>query len=164
MTNTTLKLLSAAIVTLLPANAHADTADRLLQLIAIPGVSGYEHQVRSAIEMMLPAGARVRADNLGNIVIRTGNGIPHTLIVAPLDESGLVVSAITDEGYLRVHRHTTAPAARVATQFLIGQPVEIVTASGTPRAGRHRDPVHAPAGTARPAGRGQAQDPRRYLD
>jgi putative aminopeptidase FrvX len=131
MTNTTLKLLSAAIVTVLPANAHADTADRLLQLIAIPGVSGYEHQVRSAIEMMLPAGARVRADNLGNIVIRTGNGIPHTLIVAPLDESGLVVSAITDEGYLRVHRHTTAPAARVATQFLIGQPVEIVTASGT---------------------------------
>jgi putative aminopeptidase len=113
-----------------PMTADADTAARLLQLVAIPGVSGYESSVREAIEMLLPIGARVRADNLGNILIRTGNGLPHTLIVAPLDEGGLVVSAITDDGYLRVHRHTPAPAARLATQYFVGQPVVIRTASG----------------------------------
>ena len=65
-------------------------------LVSQPGVSGYESPVREAIEMLLPSGARVRADNIGNIVLRTGNGSPHTMIVAPLDESGLV-----DLGYHR---------------------------------------------------------------
>ena len=100
-------------------NAADDTATRLAHLVHLPGLSGYESQIREAIEMLLPSGARVRADNMGNIVLRTGNGSPHTMIVAPLDESGLVVSAITDDGYLRVHRHTTTPAARLGTQFLV---------------------------------------------
>jgi putative aminopeptidase len=114
----------------LPATANADTAARLRHLVAQPGVSGYESPVREAIEMLLPSGARVRADNLGNIVLRTGNASPHTMIVAPLDESGLVISAITDDGYLRVHRHTSAPTARLATQFLVGQPIFVGTARG----------------------------------
>jgi putative aminopeptidase len=120
---------------LFPDTARADTAARLLELLSISGVSGYEAPVREGIEMLLPIGARVRADNLGNIVIRTGNGLPHTLIVAPLDESGLVVSAITDDGYLRVHRHTTTPSARLATQYVIGQPIQVRTASGAVVAG-----------------------------
>ena len=113
-----------------PGVLHADTTQRLLSLVAVPGISGYEAPVREAIEMLLPISARVRADNLGNIVLRIGNGSPTTLIVAPLDESGLVVSAITDEGYLRVHRHTAAPGPRIATQYLVGQPVLIRTAAG----------------------------------
>jgi putative aminopeptidase FrvX len=120
----------AFLFTMLPAAAAADTADRLRHLVATPGIAGYEADVRGVIEELLPAGARLRADNQGNILIRTGNGIPHTLIVAPLDEGGLVVSAMTDEGYLRVHRHTNAPGPRIATQFGVGQPVEIRTASG----------------------------------
>ena len=79
-----------------PLPAHADTGSRLLRLLSIPGVSGYEHAVREAIELSLPPGARVRADSLGNIVLRVSPGTPHTLVVAPLDEGGLVVSAITD--------------------------------------------------------------------
>ena len=55
----TRKLLIAAAVALLPHAAVADTADRLLQLISIPGVAGYEANVREAIEMLLPPGARV---------------------------------------------------------------------------------------------------------
>lgn len=123
-------LIAAALAALLPQTAVADTADRLLQLVSIPGVAGYETHVREAIEMLLPTGARVRADNLGNIVIRTGNGSPHTLVVAPLDEKGLVVSAITDDGYLRVHRHTARPEPLLATQYDIGQPILIRTAAG----------------------------------
>ena len=110
--------------------ASAQTADRLHELIVAPGVSGYEAPVRERIEMLLPAGARVRADNLGNIVLRTGSGSPHTLIVAPLDEPGLVVSAITDEGYLRLHRHTAAGPA-LALQYVVGQPVIVHAAAGT---------------------------------
>ena len=113
-----------------PLPAHADTGSRLLRLLSIPGVSGYEHAVREAIELSLPPGARVRADSMGNIVLRVSPGTPHTLVVAPLDEGGLVVSAITADGYLRAHRHTSAPGPRISTQYLIGQPVEIRTATG----------------------------------
>ncbi|MGQ0732758.1 MAG: M20/M25/M40 family metallo-hydrolase [Acidobacteriota bacterium] len=125
-----LAITAAVLLTLVPAPGRADTVDRLLALVSIAGVSGYERDVRAAVEMLMPGGARVRADNLGNILIGTGNGAPHTLIVAPLDESGLVVSAITDDGYLRVHRHTSA-GPRLATQYLVGQPMSIRTASGT---------------------------------
>jgi putative aminopeptidase FrvX len=112
-----------------PAQAQ-DTAARLRALIDVPGVSGYEAPVREAIEMLLPTSARVRADNLGNIVLRTGKGTPHTLIVAPLDESGFVVSAITDDGYLRVHRPGPAPNVRLAAQFHVGQPIVVRAATG----------------------------------
>ena len=128
----TLTVSISTFILTIPAAAQADTAARLRHLIAQPGVSGYETAVREAVETMLPAGARVRADTIGNIVLRTGNGPPHTMIVAPLDESGFVISAITDDGYLRVHRHTTAPAAQLGTQFFVGQPVHVVTANGGP--------------------------------
>jgi putative aminopeptidase FrvX len=144
------------IVLLLAASpASADTADRLQQLIAVPGVSGYEQQVREAIEMLLPSAARVRADNLGNIVLRTGNGVPHTLIVAPLDEPGFVVSAVTDEGYLRVHRPGPGVGIRLGAQFFIGQPVFVRTASGalvpgvTATPSSHLRALHDPASEAR---------------
>lgn len=127
------------------ATARADTADRLLHLLSVPGVAGYESAVREAIEMLLPAGARVRADSLGNILIRTGNGTPHTLIVAPLDEPGFVVSAITSDGYLRVHQHTPT-SLRLSSQFFIGQAVEIHAANGAAVAGVTATPsVHLSA-------------------
>ena len=135
--------------------AEADTAQRLERLIDVPGVSGYEARVREAIEMLLPTGARVRADNLGNIVLRTGNGAPHTLIVAPLDEPGFVVSAVTDDGYLRVHRPGGGPAVRLWSQFFAGQPVHVLTAGGARVAGvtvtpsSHLRGLHDPAAEAR---------------
>ena len=119
------------VVLLVATPAAADTRQNLSQLIDIPAVSGYEAKVREAIEMLLPTSARVRADNLGNIVLRTGKGSPHTLIVAPLDEAGFVVSAITDDGYLRVHRPGAGPAVRLAAQFYVGQPIHVLTATGT---------------------------------
>jgi putative aminopeptidase FrvX len=105
-------------------------ASRLLQLLSIPGVAGHEAPVREAIELALPLNARVRADSMGNIILRSGSGAPHTVVVAPLDEGGLVVSAITPDGYVRAHRHTAAPGPRLSTQYLVGQPIEIRSASG----------------------------------
>jgi hypothetical protein len=105
-----------AAVPFMPSDGRPDTARWLQKFIEIPGVSGYETRVREAVEILLPASARVGADNLGNIVLRTGTGVPHTLIVAPLDESGVIISAITADGYLRVHRDSTAPGPRLSTQ------------------------------------------------
>ncbi len=114
------------------SSASAQPASRLLQLAQIPGPAGHESAVRDAIEMALPASARVRADNLGSMTIsrRGAADGPRLLIVAPLDEPGLVVSDIRPDGYLRVHRHTPAPAHRLGAQFLVGQPVLLRTSDG----------------------------------
>ncbi len=123
-------ILLALLIAVAPATAQP--AVRLLHLAQIPGTAGHETAVREAIEMALPASARVRADNLGSMTIarRGPAGGPHVLIVAPLDEPGLVVSDIRADGFLRVHRHTPAVSHRLGAQFLVGQPVLIRTSDG----------------------------------
>lgn len=133
MTRPLTALTVALAAVILPCDAtvaQADTARRLYHLMSVPGVSGYETPVREALEMLLPVTARVRADNLGNIILRTGSGAPHTLIVAPLDEGGFVVSAITEDGYLRLHRHTPARGGPLGVQFFVGQPILVRAADG----------------------------------
>ncbi|MCX6549392.1 MAG: hypothetical protein NTY02_00030 [Acidobacteria bacterium] len=103
-------------------------ADRLATLIDAPGVSGREDHVRDAVASLLPAWAKPRVDELGNLVLAFGSTSgPATLVVAPLDEDGYVVSGITDEGYLRVHRPTREPVHRLFDQYHVGQPVAIQT-------------------------------------
>jgi len=121
------------ILCLAPAiRAQGPTAptERLLWLARVPGVSGHEIDVRKAVGSMLPATLHPETDTLGNLVVRIGSGSPRTLVVAPLDEPGYVVSGITDEGYLRLHRHTTGLAHPLAHEYHVGQPVLIRTAEG----------------------------------
>ena len=103
-------------------------ASRLERLIDLPGVTGREAQVRDAIAAMLPPWAKPRVDELGNLVLTLGAaGQPGTLIVAPLDEDGYVVSGITEDGYLRLHRPGREPVNRLFDQYHVGQPVLIHT-------------------------------------
>ncbi len=112
------------------AQGPAAPTERLLWLARVPGVSGHETDVRKAVASMLPATLRPETDTLGNLVVRIGSGSPRTLVVAPLDEPGYVVSGITDEGYLRLHRHTTGLAHPLAHEYHVGQPVLIRTSQG----------------------------------
>ena len=112
------------------AQGPAAPTERLLWLARVPGVSGHEADVRKAVASMLPANLHAETDTMGNLVVRIGSGSPRTLVVAPLDEPGYVVSGITDEGYLRLHRHTTGLAHPLAHEYHVGQPVLIRTAQG----------------------------------
>jgi len=107
--------------------AMPSTAARLAQLVDTPGVSGREDHVRDLVRSMLPTWAAPRVDELGNLIVSIGSGTPSTLLVAPLDEDGYVVSGIAEDGYLRLHRPTREPAHRLLDQFHIGQPVLIHT-------------------------------------
>lgn len=89
-------LLLGAVLTCAAQTSHIDN------LATLDGVAGYEDQVREYILAQLGAGVEV--DNTGSITKTFGKGQPHTLIVAGLDEPGFVVSAITNDGYLRLTR------------------------------------------------------------
>ncbi|MFQ5779036.1 MAG: peptidase M42, partial [Terriglobia bacterium] len=79
------------------------TSDALTNLAELPGVSGYEERVSAWLAERLERFSP-QVDNLGNVTITLGAGAPHRFLVTSIDEPGYVVSAITDDGYLRVQR------------------------------------------------------------
>lgn len=79
--------------------------DTLKELCALDGVSGCEDAVRSYIkEKATPYADEIRVDALGNLIVfkkgkkATGNTL---LLAAHMDEVGLIVRSITEEGYLK---------------------------------------------------------------
>lgn len=86
------------------ARALPDEVEILKELLLVPGVSGHEEDVRKAIERMLPAWARERAevDAIGNLLVTIGEGTPHLLMAAHMDETGYAITNIREDGNLQV--------------------------------------------------------------
>src|SRR6266852_7186822 len=98
-------------------------------LVRIPAVSGYEQELAAKIREKLKS-LSPKTDNLGNIYVTLGNGVPHRLIVTPMDEPGYVVSGITPDGFLRVQRLPQAPPNAVFDELHAAQPVWVITRDG----------------------------------
>jgi len=81
----------------------AEAQSVLAPLTESYGVSGMEAPVRAAVERLLPAWAKAKAetDSAGNLWVRAGKGDP-VVIVAHLDEIGFEVSAIRGDGSLEI--------------------------------------------------------------
>lgn len=78
-----------------PPYSHA--VSTWISLIAAPG---YE---RFATDRIMSASSDWTRDDMGNLVKRAGSGTPVRALACGIDETGYVVSEITDDGYLRVH-------------------------------------------------------------
>ena len=79
--------------------------DLLKQLCRQNGVSGDEDAVRDFLrEQAGPYADSIRTDALGNLIVfkkgRRSDG-PKLLLAAHMDEVGLIVKSITDDGYLK---------------------------------------------------------------
>lgn len=69
------------------------------------GVSGYEDSVRSIVmELARPYCDDVSVDTMGNVICTRGSGAPSVMVAVHIDEIGLVVKHIEDEGFLRFAR------------------------------------------------------------
>jgi putative aminopeptidase FrvX len=112
-----------------PVSSYSGLPHQLEELVNTPGVSGYENQladkIRAGLKKLHPA-----TDNLGDVIVTMGSGTPHRLIVAPIDESGFVVSEVTPEGYLRVQRLPQGGLPPIFNEMYSAQPVRIETAAG----------------------------------
>ena len=94
----------------------------LLQMFSdAHGMSGYEDDVAALLRKELePLVDEVRTDKMGNVIgIRAGKG-PTVMVAAHMDEIGLVVSHIDDEGFLRV-----VSVGGFSDQIILGQRVVI---------------------------------------
>jgi putative aminopeptidase FrvX len=134
--------LVVALACMLPFSAAPEARDEysglrevlhLLALVNRPGISGFESDIRNEIRGLLPESAQKlsRVDEAGNLIVTLGRGKPHVLICTNMDEDGFFVSAITGDGYLRVHRVTTGVTNRLFEQMHYGQPMIIRTQAGT---------------------------------
>lgn len=77
----------------------------LKELTAARGVSGDEGDIRTLLKRLCEErGALCRVDRMGNLIAEKDGGdasAPHILLDAHMDEVGLIVSGIRDDGLLR---------------------------------------------------------------
>ncbi|WP_372370652.1 M42 family metallopeptidase [Candidatus Uabimicrobium sp. HlEnr_7] len=80
--------------------------DKLLEdLVSLPGVCGQEEKIRLRIEEEIKGLVdNYEVDNMGNLVTTIGQGEKHLIITAHMDEIGLVVTHIEEDGFLRIRK------------------------------------------------------------
>ena len=127
-------------------------ASELPGLAGLDGASGDESRVIEYISQRI--GGRSRLGSGGSLIVEFGNGPPSTLLVAGVDEPGLVVSGIHEEGYLHAAPLVDSSFREELTDRFRGQHVNVSTSSGAILAGVvASSSVHfASIGTARPRG------------
>ena len=75
------------------------------ELTAAPGLPGYEHDVaRIFCREMEALGARTEIDAMANATAYLGAGSPRIMVTAHLDEIGLIVTEVLEDGALRFSR------------------------------------------------------------
>lgn len=99
--------------------------DDLRDLLAVPGVSGYEAPVRAHLRERLGDLGPLQEDAMGNLTLTMGEVGPRLLIVGHMDEIGLVVSGLDDDGLIRFEKVGT-----IDDRLLAGQHVRLHTKSG----------------------------------
>jgi len=99
--------------------------DLLNELTVIPGVSGSESRVREFIIDRLKLNGKCRIDSIGNLMVEIGKGSPHVALVAHMDEVGLIVTKIEEDGSLRLNK-----IGGIDDRILLSRRVEISTSKG----------------------------------
>ena len=103
------------------------TVSALATWLSFDAPPGEEWRAANAI---LAADKRWQRDQLGNLVLRAGSGRPRRMVACGLDHVGLVVSQITDAGYLRLHRAGSAQTHPLWDQFHEAQQIRVLTRKG----------------------------------
>jgi putative aminopeptidase FrvX len=115
------------------------TPDTLLELLTAPGPSGYETAPAAAWREAARAFAEVSGDTLGSSLARVPGtaGGPLLAVVGHIDEIGLIITHISEEGFLHF-----VGVGGWDTQILVGQRVELATRGGPVPGVIGKKPIH----------------------
>ena len=97
--------------------------EMLFRLCRAAGTPGDEEAVRAAAEREFAPYAETGTDALGNLTAKMGNpgAKEHILVDAHLDQIGLIVTQVDENGFLRVDR-----CGGVERRVLPGSPVTVL--------------------------------------
>lgn len=115
------------------------TPDLLHRLLTAPGPSGYETAPALVWREAADAFAEVSADTLGSSMARVAGtaGGPTLAIVGHIDEIGLIVTHVDDDGFLWF-----TSVGGWDAQILVGQRVELITREGPVAGVIGKKPIH----------------------
>ncbi|MVT36137.1 MAG: M20/M25/M40 family metallo-hydrolase, partial [Euryarchaeota archaeon] len=102
-----------------------DLLDVVRDLVFVQGISGYEDDIRSRVIEYLKKFGEPKVDKLGNVYLTLGDGDEHIAFMAHMDEIGLVVAHIEENGFIRLKR-----LGGVDVRMLYGQYFEVFTKDG----------------------------------
>jgi len=72
------------------------------KIVSTPGPSGYEKQIREVIRAEIEGHAdEIQVDALGNLIARKGNGDVKFMLAAHMDEIGIIVTHVDENGFIR---------------------------------------------------------------
>lgn len=111
-----------------PSPGRDATARLLEELSNAHGPSGFEGPVRRImLREMTPLADRIELDGLGSViaVIAHSADAPNIMIAAHMDEVGMMVKRITDDGYLKYQ-----VLGGILPQALVNQRFRVLTANG----------------------------------
>src|SRR5215207_705625 len=113
--------------------------DLLRSLITAPGPPGYETAPARVWRDAAATFAEVATDNLGSVTARVPgtDGGPTLAIVGHIDEIGLIVTHVDDDGYVRF-----IGVGGWDAQILVGQRVEVMTRDGALPGVIGKKPIH----------------------
>ena len=104
-----------------------DSYALLERLCNIPGISGFEDDVRAAIrEIVEPFADEMRVDALGNLLVtRRGNSDFKLMLDAHMDEIGFMVQHVDEQGFIRF-----TPIGGWDARLVLSQLLTIITRAG----------------------------------
>lgn len=78
-----------------------NTNELIKKLTSVPAVGGNEDKIIEVLTELLSPYSEVRTDAINNVICTFGEGY-HILLDAHIDEIGLTVTSITDDGFLKL--------------------------------------------------------------
>ena len=78
-----------------------NTVELLKKLTSTVGVSGEEENIVTLLKDILKKYGNVSVDSMNNVYCTFGQGY-HFLLDAHLDEIGMIVTDITDDGFIKI--------------------------------------------------------------
>lgn len=92
----------------------------LMDLMLVPGLSGYEDRVRRALQAVLDTeGIESTTDRLGNLVAHFPGKGPRVMLFAHMDQLGFIVRRIEASGLIRLERLGGVPERALAAQEVL---------------------------------------------
>ncbi|HET7040646.1 MAG TPA: M20/M25/M40 family metallo-hydrolase [Gemmatimonadales bacterium] len=128
-----------------PGATVSEAQQVVSKLVESYGVSGTEGPVRDAVRSLLPAWAHPVTDSAGNLWLTVGSGAPKVVFLAHLDEIGFAVTAIRDDGTLKLRaRGGFIPSLFEAQPALVHTGTSDIPAVFLPRDSVGRNPSRGP--------------------
>ncbi len=99
--------------------------EMLKEITQLPGISGYEERIREKAIEWIEDYADYKVDAIGNLIVELGEGEEKAIFMAHMDEIGLMITGITNDGKLKFRK-----IGGIDDRLLLGRHVKVITEKG----------------------------------